>query len=131
MQCATHNKLTWSLSQMCDVLPIRPVLDNHHGIPLCSPICILVFRPSHQIACSRTGSRPLFQQILTIYPKQRSDYPFPIYSFPYVSSENVATRTCSRSNTIRLNLPPFPTVSFGAWRMKLKIDCRGATVTEC
>ncbi len=111
VQCATHNKLTWSLSQMCDVLPIRPVLDNHHGIPLCSPICILVFRPSHQIACSRTGSRPLFQQILTIYPKQRSGYVFHKRFFPFPSFSHLLISLyflwkCCNTNLLSLQHHP-------------------------
>lgn len=90
--------------------------------------CILAFRPSHQTACSRTGSRPLqtkFSEsirsngqtvrlrffISVLVPS----HPFSIYSFPPLTMLHC-------SNTIT---PLFPTVSFGAWRMKLKIDCRG------
>ena len=42
MQCATHNSLTWSNPNVwqCDVIPIRPFLDNHDGTSLCSPICV-------------------------------------------------------------------------------------------
>ena len=114
IQCATHNSLRWSNPNvwLCDVIPIRPFLDNHDGISLCSPICILGFRPSHQTACSRTGSRPLGGKILRIYPKQRSDGQTTFFhkrSFPFSSFFHLCTHflhwLCSTAPTPS---PPFP-----------------------
>lgn len=119
IQCATHISLTWSNPNVwqCDVIPIRPFLDNHDGISLCSPICariicILAFRPSHQTACSRTGSRPLWRQILRIYPKQRSDGQTTFFhkrSFPFSSFFHLLIPSIdSAPLSLQHHSPPFP-----------------------
>lgn len=86
--------------------------------------CILAFRPSHQTACSRTGSRPLqtkFSEsirsngqtvrlrffISVLFPS----HPFSIYSFPPL------TMLHSHSNTIPPFSPPWALVR-GGWSSK-------------
>lgn len=125
----------WSNQKLCDVIPTRPCLDKHHGISLCSTICariicILGFRPSHQTACSRTGSRPLQANSHNLSEAlvRRLDYILHKPSVPFSSFFHLLISSIDNyALSLQHHHPQDPTVSFGAWRMKLKIDCRGAT----
>lgn len=120
---------------MCDVIPIRPFLDNHDGISLCSPICARIIL---YLGFQAESSDSLFpdrftsssNKILRIYPKQRSDGQTTFFhrrSFPFSSFFHLLISSIDSAPLLQHHPPLFPTVSFGAWRMKLKIDCRGAT----
>ena len=119
MQCATHNSLTWSNPNVwqCDVIPIRPFLDNHDGISLCSPICARIIL---YLGFQAESSDSLFpdrftsssNKILRIYPKQRSDgqttffhkRSFPCSSFFHLLISSIDNAALS----LQHHSPPFP-----------------------
>lgn len=118
IQCATRNSLTWSNPNVwqSDVIPIRPFLDNHDGISLCSPICARIIL---YLGFQAESSDSLFpdrftsssNKILRIYPKQRSDGQTTFFhkrSCPFSSFFHLLISSIDHAPLLQHHHPPFP-----------------------